>query len=229
MTITGLPATDLSLLRLLQIASPNLPTGAFSYSQGLEWAVEAAWVTDSSSFTQWLQEQLNGTMMQQELPLLIQLYNAFMYRDEAQAQVLCATVIALRETKELRNEEHQRGRAMLALISQLNSEISKTKPTQSICQLGVFAQYCAYEHISLDLALQGYAYSWLESHTMAAVKLVPLGQTVGQQILFTLSEEIPSVIDAAKIVQADDIGYANPAQIFASCQHETQYSRLFRS
>ncbi len=229
MTVNGLPATDLALLRLLQIASPNLPTGAFSYSQGLEWAVEAGWVTDSSSFTQWLQEQLDGTMKQQELPLLILLYKAYTNRDEARALELCATVIALRETTELRNEERQRGRAMLKLTRELNSEISITEHSQSVCQLGVFAQYCAYENISLDLALQGYTYSWLESQTMAAVKLVPLGQTIGQQILFKLSEEIPSVIDTAKTVQTDDIGYANPAQIFASCQHETQYSRLFRS
>lgn len=229
MTVNRLPTTDLALLRLLQIASPSLPTGAFSYSQGLEWAVEAGWVTDSSSFTQWLQEQLNGTMMQQELPLLILLYKAYMNRNEARALELCSTVIALRETTELRNEERQRGRAMLALTSELNSEISNNKHSQSICQLGIFAQYCAYENISLDLALQGYTYSWLESQTMAAVKLVPLGQTMGQQILFKLSEDIPSVINAAKTVQKDEIGFANPAQIFASCQHETQYSRLFRS
>ncbi len=229
MTDSRIPATDLALLRLLQIASPNLPTGAFSYSQGLEWAVEAGWVTDSSSFTQWLQEQLNGTMMQQELPLLILLYKAYMNRDEAQALEHCSTAIALRETTELRNEERNRGRAMLALTSELNGEVANTAHSQSTCQLGVFAQYCAYEHISLDLALKGYAYSWLESQIMAAVKLVPLGQTTGQKILFTLSEEIPSVVAAAMTVKADDIGYANPAQIFASCQHETQYSRLFRS
>ena len=116
--------TDLALLRLLQIVSPNLPTGAYSYSQGLEWAVEAGWVTDSESFRQWLQEQAHGAMVQQELPLLRLLYEAYQNRDEALAMKLCSTVIALRETTELRDEERQRGRAMLALTSELNSEIS---------------------------------------------------------------------------------------------------------
>ena len=117
--------TDLALLRLLQIVSPNLPTGAYSYSQGLEWAVEAGWVTDSESFRQWLQEQAHGAMVQQELPLLRLLYEAYQNRDEALAMKLCSTVIALRETTELRDEERQRGRAMLALTSELNSEISE--------------------------------------------------------------------------------------------------------
>lgn len=222
--------TDLALLRLLQIVSPNLPTGAYSYSQGLEWAVEAGWVTDSETFRQWLQEQTHGVMVQQELPLLRLLYKAFQNRDEALTTELCSTVIALRETAELRDEERQRGRAMLALTSQLNSEISALDNSdQSTCQLGVFAQYCACENIPLDLAFQGYVYSWLESHTMAAVKLIPLGQTTGQKILYLLSADIESVVQSAKTVEAADIGYTNPAQIFASCQHETQYSRLFRS
>ena len=77
--------------------------------------------------------------------------------------------------------------------------------------------------------MQGYTYSWLESQVMAAVKLVPLGQTVGQQILYSLSAEIGGVIDKAKSVDEEHIGYSNPAQLFASCQHETQYCRLFRS
>ena len=222
--------TDLALLRLLQIVSPNLPTGAYSYSQGLEWAVEAGWVTDSESFRQWLQEQAHGAMVQQELPLLRLLYEAYQNRDEALAMKLCSTVIALRETTELRDEERQRGRAMLALTSELNSEISELGNSgQYTCQLGVFAQYCAFENVPLDLALHGYLYSWLESHTMAAIKLIPLGQTTGQKILYLLSADIESIVQSAKAVEAVDIGYTNPAQIFASCQHETQYSRLFRS
>jgi len=223
-------ASNLAMLRLLQIVSPSLPTGAFSYSQGLEWAVDAGWVTDKESFTVWLKEQLDGTMTQQELPLLRRLYSAYLNRDSELSATLCATVIALRETTELRDEERQRGRAMLALASELNSEISQPDIRGRItCQLGVFAQYCACEQIPADLTLQGYTYAWLESQVMAAVKLVPLGQTVGQQILYALSAGIEPAISSSKNINDDDIGYSNPAQLFASCQHETQYSRLFRS
>lgn len=221
---------NISLLRLLQIASPTLPTGAFSYSQGLEWAVEAGWIIDKVSFEQWLHEQLDGTMARQELPLLLRLYYSYLARDNNKALRLCSTVIAYRETSELRDEERQRGRATLALTSQLNSEISAEDiPKSSACQLGAFAQYCAYENIPLDVAMQGYTYSWLDNQVMASVKLVPLGQTVGQQILYSLATQIGGCIATAKSVEDADIGYSNPAQLFASCQHETQYCRLFRS
>lgn len=221
---------NMALLRLLQIASPGLPTGAFSYSQGLEWAVEASWVNDQESYWQWLQEQLTGTMARQELPLLLRLYDSYLSRDNEKASYLCSTVIAYRETNELRDEERQRGRAMLALTSQLNSEIQKAGiPSHTVCQLGAFAQYCAYERIPLEPTMQGYAYSWLESQVMAAIKLVPLGQTVGQQILYSASAQIAGCIAAAKSLDDADIGYSNPAQLFASCQHESQYCRLFRS
>ena len=301
-----------SMLKLLQITSPSLPVGAFSYSQGLEWAVEVGWVHDRRTFEIWVSEQLHGTQTCQELPLLQRFYTAFSAGDLERIQFLTATVLSLRETSELRAEERNRGYAMSRLTERLRAVASEkqTYPAdvqpdttngagtcsvqcsvhdsvhdsvhgsvecaakcmiqesgqsvdqdvdhsrvadasccgagttggsltpglagsvggrEELCQLGVFAEFCARECIPVGKAMLGYAFTWLESQVMAGVKLVPLGQTDGQLILYRLSESIAPCVQAAMMIEDDDIGYSSPALALASCLHETQYSRLFRS
>lgn len=213
-------------MRLMQVISQSSPTGAFSYSQGLEWAVEAGWINNGQSFESWVCEQLQGTLTRQDLPLLQRVYEACLAQDRALIERWNATLLSLRETSELRAEERQRGHAMARLASQLNSAISAERDT---CQLTVFAEYCSVENIPLEQAMQGYTFSWLESQVMAGVKLIPLGQTEGQQILYRQSELIETCVQMALTVDDADIGYSSPAVAFASSQHETQYSRLFRS
>jgi urease accessory protein len=213
-------------MRLMQVISQSLPTGAFSYSQGLEWAVEAGWINSGHTFETWVCEQLQGTLTKQDLPLLQRVYDACMANDRGLMNTWNATLLSLRETSELRAEERQRGHAMARLTTELNSAISAERDT---CQLTVFAEYCAVENIPVEQAMQGYTFSWLESQVMAGVKLIPLGQTEGQQILYRLSEMIETCVQMAMTVDDADIGYSSPAVAFASSQHETQYSRLFRS
>jgi urease accessory protein len=217
---------QLPLMRLMQVISQSSPTGAFSYSQGLEWAVEAGWIQDGHTFENWVCEQLQGALTRQDLPLLQRVYEACLAGDRALMESWTATLLSLRETSELRAEERQRGHAMARLTTQLNSAVSAERDT---CQLTVFAEYCAVENIPVDQAMQGYTFSWLESQIMAGVKLIPLGQTEGQQILYRLSEMIETCVQMAKTVDDVDIGYASPAVAFASSRHETQYSRSYRS
>ena len=189
----------------MQIISQSLPTGAFSYSQGLEWAVEAGWIHDRETFEVWLQEQLQGNMAKQELPLLQRLYYACESEDTERVTQLAASVLSLRETAELRDEERKRGQAMLRLVTQLNSNIAGSADGQ-FCQLRVFAEYCAAEKIPASLAMQGYTFAWLESQVMAGIKLVPLGQTDGQRVLYRLAELIDQIV-----VTASCLLYTSPS------------------
>ena len=214
------------LLKLMQITSPSLPVGAFSFSQGLEWAVEAGWLNDKDDLQQWLQEQLDGTMAQQELPLLKRLYNAYKRSDVAAIREWDQLVVAMRETSELRNEERQRGRALSTLLTNIGFEPDESS-TES--QLSGFARYCVHEQISLQHALHGYAYSWLDNQVTAGIKLVPLGQSQGQTILYLLCDDIQCAVEVALTLADDDIGCASPGLAMASSFHETQYCRLFRS
>ncbi len=295
-------SSQLALLRLMQIVSQGSPTGAFSYSQGLEWAVDAGWIHDAATFELWVQEQLMGTLAQQELPLMLRFYRAFeasafeagafeasgavgssavasggepgalngsapepnvtgsgsntisaietsaadINSEDVQTRhasalqaagsrrvaQLAATVLSLRETSELRDEERKRGQAMARLVTQLNRKIEchvGEGGNADHCQLGVFTEYCVAEHIPVLLAMHGYAFAWLESQVTAGIKLVPLGQTNGQQVLYRLAEKIDQCVVHAQTVLDDDIGYSSPALAMASSLHETQYSRLFRS
>ncbi len=214
------------LLKLLQITSPGLPVGAYSYSQALEWVVEAGWVNDRESFVQWLTEQLNGTLAQQELPILKRLYEAYGLHDARAVQHWDEYCVATRETSELRLEELHRGRALRALIVSMDIGTPVIDPQS---QLGGFAFFCNSENIPLTQTLQGNAYSWLENQVAAGIKLVPLGQTEGQSILYSFGHKIEQAVTRALSICDDDIGYSSPGLAMASSLHETQYCRLFRS
>lgn len=225
-------ASQLAMLRLMQIISQGSPTGAFSYSQGLEWAVEAGWVHNRTTFELWLHEQLQGPLAQQELPLMLRLYNAFSANASEQVVQLAATILSLRETSELREEERKRGQAMARLVTQLNPKIkcaASKEGSRYESQLCVFTEYCVAEQIPVHQAMHGYTFAWLESQVMAGVKLVPLGQTDGQLILYQHATLIDQCVAQARTVSDDNIGFSSPALAMASSQHETQYSRLFRS
>ncbi|MEM7258105.1 MAG: urease accessory protein UreF [Pseudomonadota bacterium] len=214
-----------ALLKLLQITSPSLPVGSYSYSQGLEWAVQCGWITNVAEFTQWLDEQVHSLMLNQDLPLLNRLYSAVEAADDTALTYWDAMALAMRDTAELRLEEEQRGRALVALLQSL--QVASGTNVRS--QTAAFAAFCVAEQITLHDALAGYAYSWADSQVTAAIKLVPLGQAQGQGILYHTADQIPAVVARALTIEDDDIGYTAPALTMASCHHETQYSRLFRS
>jgi urease accessory protein len=222
--------SDLALLRLLQLVSPSLPVGGFTYSQGIEWAVECGWIKTAQDLEAWLEDQLATTIARLDLPVLLRLHKAVETEDLKALQQWNDFLLACRETAELRLEERNRGRALADLLVKL--ELSGSEPWKTVLsesQLAGFAFAAQRWSIPIEQAALGYAWSWLENLVLAAVKLIPLGQTQGQQVLQRLSPTIPSLLPLARQLQDDEIGAANPALAIASSLHETQYTRLFRS
>jgi urease accessory protein len=191
----------------------------------MEWAVNAGWINSEETCRQWLDEQLDGPVAQQDLPLLARLYQCLEAGDTERAEYWDAMVLAMRETSELRHEEQQRGAALVTLLDVLKTRVLITPRSM----VGAFASFCVAERINLTDCLAGYAYSWLDGQVTAAIKLVPLGQSQGQGMLYHSAQRIPSLVASALLLNDDAVGYTSPALAMASCLHETQYTRLFRS
>ena len=225
-----MPTDLLANMRLFQLTSPSLPTGAFTYSQGIEWAVECGWVTDKDSLTDWLCSMLFNSYQELEIPLLKRLYDSANNQDLDDFIYWSNYAVACRETKELRLEEINRGRAMAKILTQLDIPLEKNwLSVVQKCQLAGYALAAAHWKIDQKQASIGYTWSWLENMVMAAVKIVPLGQTAGQQTLAALMETATEVVEAGLTIDDENIGGSCPAFAIGSCLHETQYTRLFRS
>lgn len=218
----------LSDLRLFQLISPSLPVGAFTYSQGLELAVEAGWINSQSQFEEWLTGQLNHSLTTLELPMLDRMLEALDAEDADAFNRLTKELIGWRETKELRLEEKQRGAALARLLPQLDVNLEGL--LLEACQRTQLAGIAIAAHqwqIPRDKLFAGYLWSWLENAVMAGVKLIPLGQTQGQQTLQRMAESIERSVEQSKRVK--NPSSVTPALAIASSRHETQYTRLFRS
>jgi len=218
----------LSDLRLFQLISPSLPVGAFTYSQGLELAVEQGWVDSQTAFEGWLDGQLMRSLATLELPLLGRMLDAIEAENSAELLILAQHLLAWRETKELRLEESQRGAALARLLPQLEIELDAEQ--LQACKLTQLAGIAVAAHqwqIERDKLFAGYLWSWLENAVMAGVKLIPLGQTQGQQTLKAMALRVEEAVASAK--QVTEPGSVTPALAIASSRHETQYTRLFRS
>lgn len=222
--------SDLALLRLLQLASPGLPVGGFTYSQGLEWAVEAGWVSTAAEFAAWQREQLHDTLGCLDWPLLARLYQASLDEDAEAFSRWSRFLLANRETAELRLEEQQRGSAFARLLDgwQLG-QAGAWRASLEMSQLGGMAWLGAQWAIPLRKLALGHGFAWLEGAVMAGVKLVPFGQQAAQTLLRDLSQELPAVLDNALALDDDQLGGGLPLLAIASSRHETQYTRLFRS
>ena len=221
---------DISLVRLLQLVSPTLPVGAFAYSQGLEWAVEAGWVSNEASMRDWLADLISESMARTDLPILLRLHAACEADQRAEFEHWARFALACRETRELRDEELTRAAAMITLIRQLGlAGVEQWQEALAASQLAPFAFASVRWQIPPEHAALGYCYGWLENQVLAAVKLIPLGQTAGQAALLELSKLIPHAVAMASDLADDQLGAAAPAMAIASSRHESQYTRLFRS
>ncbi len=218
------------LPRLLHLASPSLPTGAFAYSQGLEWAVEAGWVRDGFGLRDWLDDLLRHSMARVDVPILKRMHAACESQNEAELEKWCSRLLALRETRELRTEEKDRGAAMTRLLQGLAVPFSRRwENTLVACQLAGFALAACQWGIPPENAATGYVWSWLENQAVACMKTLPLGQTEGHRILSELAAAVPETVKLGLQAEDREIGSSNPALAVASSLHESQYSRLYRS
>jgi urease accessory protein len=209
----------MSLAKLLQLASPALPVGAYSYSGGLESAVEAGIVKDAASAQQWIGDVLEFSVARMEASFFLSFFSgSFSEINEK--------FLASRETAELRAETVQMGYSLNRLLKDLGlGEVPVEEPSFP----AAFAFAAAHWKIEPEAALQAYLWAWLENQVMAAVKAVPLGQTDGQRMLLSLGNLLPAVTEKAKSIRDEDLGNFAPGLAMLSSKHETQYSRLFRS
>lgn len=224
---------SLALTRLLQLASPALPVGAYTYSQGLEWAVEDGTVQGEATALTWIGDQLEWNLGRFEAPLLARMLAAWRVGAHETALDLDAQYLASRETAELRAETVQMGYSLRRLLHELND-----LPDEFLAQIAVppaptFAWVWSGVAASWDIppadALTAWLWSWAENQTMAALKSVPLGQAAGQRILLEIGRRIPDVVARALAFGADAYSNFAPGFAIACCRHETQYTRLFRS
>jgi len=221
---------DTALLRLLQLCSGTLPVGGFTYSQGIEWAVECGWIKDQATLTEWLADLIGTSLAQVEIPALARLYRACEQGDADRLAHWSDWLLACRETRELRDEERNRGRALASLLVELDVPRAVAwRDTLGRCQSAGFALAARAWDIPLVQTAQGFAWAWLENLALAGVKLIPLGQTAGQRLLRDLGEAVTLAVQRGLALDDEDMGASAPALAIASSRHETQYTRLFRS
>ena len=214
------------LARLLHLASPALPVGAYSYSQGLEAAIEAGSVHDAASAGRWIGDVLAYSLATMEAPLFLRLCAAWSAGDVVAAGRWNALFLASRDTAELRAETVQMGYSLSRLLPQLGAgEVPLEEPSFP----AAFAHAVTAWGIDVREALVAYLWSWLENQVLAAVKALPLGQTDGQRMLVALGATLEEVAGRAAKLGDEEIGGYAPRLALLSSRHETQYSRLFRS
>lgn len=217
-------------LRLMQLVSPSLPIGAFTYSQGLEWAVENSQVKNAEDVYDWMKGLIEDGLCYLDIPVLKRLYQAFQEDNEHDVTYWSEYLVASRETSELRQEENNRGRALTSLLIDLEVVgAERYQQSLKLTQLSGFALAAFGWNIPLQQAALGYAWGVIENQVAAAIKLVPLGQTAGQKLLMQLSALLPEAVETGLFVEDKEIGASAPAMVIASSLHETQYTRLFRS
>ena len=190
-------ASTLPLLRLLQLASPTLPVGAYSYSQGLERAVEDGIVCDEPGAARWIEDVLRFSVAYCEGACFAAMHEAAAASDSGRLAHLNAAFLASRESAELRAETVQLGHSTVRLLAQLDlmpawmrSSLRVMPEPSYPCAWACAA--CAFD-ITRNEALAAYLWSWLENQVLAAVKLVPLGQSAGQRILLRLGEIVSEI------------------------------------
>ena len=221
-----------SLLQLIWLASPALPLGGFSYSEGLEAAIDHGLVIDEKSCTQWLVDQLLLSQAKADIAALAQAIPAWHEFHTERLKSINTWLLSTRESSEMRLQTQQMGKSLqdwlrnLAWVTDDKLQfLTQLPPTYPLA----FALALSGTHTPVEQALQAYTFGWAENMTQAAIKAVPLGQNSGQRILATLGGHIPQAIEIA-LRQNDHTRQAfTPMLAILSARHETQYSRLFRS
>ena len=235
-----------TLLRLMWLASPALPVGGFSYSEGLEAAIDAGRVQGEAAVGDWLLDQLHLSLARADLPACAQAFRAWQSPSDApRLQDLNDWVLATRESAEFRLQTEQMGRSLVEWLR--NGEFAgdpriarcaelSPAPTWPVAFALACALACAHEPPAEDpsqdsaaSALLALAFGWAENMAQAAMKSVPLGQAAAQRILTRLTQAIPGAVQQALALPDHERQAFTPGLAILSARHESQYSRLFRS
>lgn len=226
-----LPAS--SLLHLLQICSPSLPVGAYSYSQGLEAAMESGLVRDEATARAWIVDMLEHVVARFEAPVAWRLLRAFAEGDAKAVAAWTALFIASRDSAEFRAETIQMGYSLGKLLPELTPQRTDVLDLLAAQRELPFPTALAAAAVALAVppeeALLGLLFSWAENQVLACVKSVPLGQVAGQRLLLSLRAPIEAAAAVAMTIADDELSNWSPGLQLLSMQHEVQYSRLYRS
>jgi urease accessory protein len=231
---TTVTTTDSALLQLIWLASPALPVGAFSYSEGLEAAVDSGRVHDEPSAAAWLLDQLLLSQARSELAAAAAAWLAWDAHDTARLATLNTWVLATRESAEFRLQTEQAGRSLTDWLRQRGPDDDARLATlRALAPSPVWPVALALaawrSGAPPRAALLAMAFGWAENMVQAAVKAVPLGQSAGQRLLGRLAAAIPAAVDEALAHDDHSRQAFTPMLAILSAQHEAQYSRLFRS
>lgn len=229
--MSDLELNSTSLLYLLQLASPALPVGAYSYSEGIETLVDRQIIRDFNSLKHWIERELELGAIRVEAAIALRASRATQNNDISSLLYWNSWLSAARETEELRNQSWQMGSALSRLISKINPETEPFisaigNPGNYAVIFGIAAVGFAIDERSL---LLGYLHSWASNLIGVGVKLIPLGQTQGQQLTIDLQRAIVTAIPEIMTLKDDDLSSWGWGLSLASMAHETLYSRLFRS
>ena len=243
------PLTSAARLQLMWLASPALPVGGFSYSEGLEAAVDCGRVTTEAQAAAWLRDQLMLSVARADLAVVARAVPAWQRHDLARVRELNDWVGHTRETSELRLQTEQMGRSLVEWLRNrgglARTDVGDDRlpqcaalppaPTWPIAFALAVAQSLPTPMATADgepalrEALLSFTFGWAENMVQAAIKSVPLGQSAGQRILQSLIDAIPGAVDHALSLPDTQRQAFTPMLAILSAQHETQYSRLFRS
>ena len=218
-----------ALYRLLSWLSPSYPVGAFSYSHGLEQAVEQGKVTDADTLVAWVETVLLRGTGRTDGVLFRDAYYATREADWARLEETRRLGDACLSTAEFALEARAQGAAFLRATGAAWPADGLDRLDGEAVYAVAVATACAAHGIPLDAGLEGYFHAFAANLVSAGVRLVPLGQTDGQRALARLAVAVAEAGKNAMKIPTDDIGTAAPLLDLASMHHETQYTRLFRS
>lgn len=234
---------SLQILRLLQITSPALPVGAYSYSEGIEYLCSNGIIQTEEDLCNWLKREMSFGFVTTEVAIALRAHQAMLKNDLVALNYWNNWLSATRETEEIRLASWQMGQSLLKLWRQLDDQqlshslsINEVLPTAKDNGMGQGCNYAiAFGIVAASLEIDlintaiGYIHSWVSNLVSAAVRSVPFGQTSGQQIIFRLSTDILKSSQLALQRSDDQLEWCGWGASLASANHETQYSRLFRS
>jgi urease accessory protein len=208
-----------------------LPVGGYTFSQGLEYAIESAQLTNAENVKEWIDQTTTISLVYNDLPIIKRQYRCIEDSDFESSRYWNDYALAIRETKELLLADTAMGEALLRLAKGMSFQLPEfcSSVEKPISFLTMYSYVATQMKLSLKDACSAYSWTVIENQVLAATKLLPLGQTDAQRMLFELSAKAGQLVSKSFEVNDEAIGLSLPGMAMASVNHETQYSRLYRS